>query len=62
MHVVVDGDTLTRLAARYLGSSDRYQEFFAANRKFKLMQILHHCHPLVALGDAFLLPVFEAVE
>ncbi len=32
-HTVIDGDTLTALAARYLGSSDRYRELFAANRK-----------------------------
>jgi phage tail protein X len=31
-HTVIDGDTLARLAARYLGSSDRYGEIFAANR------------------------------
>ena len=31
-HVVADGDTLTKLAARYLGSSERYLEIFHANR------------------------------
>lgn len=30
-HRVSDGDTLTSLALRYLGRSDRYQEIYAAN-------------------------------
>ena len=32
MHRIVDGDTLRDLAARYLGSEDRYLEIFEANR------------------------------
>jgi nucleoid-associated protein YgaU len=31
-HRIVDGDTLTKLAAEYLGSSDRYLEIYAINR------------------------------
>ncbi len=31
-HQIVDGDTLTRLAAEYLGSSERYLEIYALNR------------------------------
>lgn len=31
-HKIVDGDTLARLAKRYLGSSDRQMEIFTANR------------------------------
>lgn len=31
-HTIADGDTLTRLAAQYLGSSDRYLEIYEANR------------------------------
>ncbi len=32
IHVVADGDSLPRLAQRYLGSSDRAEEIYAANR------------------------------
>jgi len=32
MHRVVDGDTLTKLAARYLGDPERYLELFEYNR------------------------------
>jgi phage tail protein X len=32
-HTIKPGDTLSSLAARYLGSSARYQEIFEANRK-----------------------------
>ena len=31
-HTVVDGDTLTALAARYLGSEERYLEIYELNR------------------------------
>lgn len=31
-HKIVDGDTLSRLAQRYLGSADRYQQIYEANR------------------------------
>jgi nucleoid-associated protein YgaU len=31
-HTVVDGDTLTRIARRYYGSSDRWAEILEANR------------------------------
>jgi nucleoid-associated protein YgaU len=31
-HVVVDGDTLTKLAMRYLGRAEAYQEIFELNR------------------------------
>jgi nucleoid-associated protein YgaU len=31
-HTVSDGDTLTRLAAQYLGSAERYLEIYEANR------------------------------
>jgi hypothetical protein len=31
-HLIVDGDTLSKLAASYLGSSERYLEIFNANR------------------------------
>jgi hypothetical protein len=31
-HKIVDGDTLTALADRYLGSPDRYLEIYEANR------------------------------
>jgi nucleoid-associated protein YgaU len=33
MHRIVDGDTLPALAARYLGSADRYLEIYEANRE-----------------------------
>ncbi len=32
IHVIVDGDTLTALAAQYLGNADRYLEIYEANR------------------------------
>jgi nucleoid-associated protein YgaU len=32
LHTVVDGDTLSKLAARYLGRSDAYLEIFELNR------------------------------
>ena len=31
-HTIVDGDTLEQLAERYLGTADRAQEIFEANR------------------------------
>ncbi len=31
-HKVVDGDSLSKIAAKYLGRADRYQEIFQANR------------------------------
>lgn len=31
-HKIVDGDTLEKLAERYLGSADRYMEIYEANR------------------------------
>lgn len=32
VHRIVDGDTLSRLAQRYLGSSKRFLEIYEANR------------------------------
>ena len=32
MHVIANGDTLTRLAQRYLGDPNRYREIFELNR------------------------------
>ncbi len=53
-HVVVDGDTLTGLAARYLGSSDRYGEIFSANR-----QLLSK-PDLLPIGATLVIPPPEA--
>ncbi len=35
-HKIVDGDTLPRLAEKYLGSADRYLEIYEANREILL--------------------------
>ncbi len=47
-HVVTDGDTLSRLAAQYLGRADRYLEIFEFNR------------PLLSSPD--LLPIGAALK
>jgi hypothetical protein len=36
IHKIVDGDTLAAIAVRYLGSADRADEIFAANRELLL--------------------------
>ena len=53
-HVVVDGDTLGKLAARYLGSRDRYLEIFNANR-----QVLSK-PDLLPIGAVLTIPSGEA--
>jgi nucleoid-associated protein YgaU len=32
IHVVVEGDSLTKIAKQYYGSANRYEEILAANR------------------------------
>ncbi|HEY1110006.1 MAG TPA: LysM peptidoglycan-binding domain-containing protein, partial [Opitutaceae bacterium] len=33
MHVVTEGDSLTRLSVRYYGTGNRWQEIYEANRE-----------------------------
>ncbi|MCA9167411.1 MAG: LysM peptidoglycan-binding domain-containing protein [Planctomycetales bacterium] len=51
VHRINDGDTLKRLAARYLGDESRYSEIFAANRDILVRP------DLLPIGQSLKIPV-----
>ena len=53
-HRIVDGDTLANLAERYLGSRDRDEEIYEANR-----QVLEH-RELLPVGTEIVIPLPSA--
>jgi nucleoid-associated protein YgaU len=53
-HKIVDGDTLSRLAAEYLGSSERYLEIYELNRD------LLASPDLLPIGKTLMLPPAES--